>query len=359
MIENIQNYRIPSKYLYMYQMTPKPPEMPLNDCIVQFKQTGDEQFLQYFLHFYESKLNSRAESFCLQQGYLHHFQDIKQAMIEAILEKIKNYDPDMGAAFLTYVHRHIEAAAHEYVRQNCGAISPSEYHYDNLRKVMAIFNDMPEATEAERYQAAMEKTGLSEEQVYQHLKQSELFRNPIDIDKGSRNEDDGFLPLAEKVGDINGNPEIILFRRWLYEALISEVDALSHKDYHLLLDCCGLKRHDDWFINLDKPLDWEVLAARLHVGTQESVTENFRSAAATVRIKLEKAHWIEGKHTPKLSNPSIDIITELNDVDIEIIDYVKQKWLESGCLPEFYILNSDERTIYDIFVRESLKLWLY
>jgi len=342
----------------MYQITPKPPEMSLNDCIVEYKQTGDEQFLRYFLHFYESRLNSRTESFCLQQGYLNHFQDVKQAMIEAVLEKIDDYDPNRGAAFLTYVHRHIEAAAHEYVRQNCGATSPSEYSYDNIRKVMAIFNNMPESSETEKILAVMKITGLSKEQVYQYLQHSESFRNPINIDSGTKN-DDGFLPLAEKIGDVNGNPETIVLKRMLYEALIAVVDALPYKEYHLLLDYCGLKRNDDWFITIKKPLDWEVLAARLHIGTLEAVNENFRSAAAIVRKELEKAHWLEGEHTPKLVDTGIDATPKLTELDYKIIEYAEHKWCEYGTIAEFHILLCEERIEGEHIIHEFLRLWLY
>jgi DNA-directed RNA polymerase specialized sigma subunit len=343
----------------MYQIKPKPPDMHLNDYIVRYKQSGDEQYLRHFLHCYEPRLNTRAENFCLQQGYLHHFQDIKQAMLEAVLEKISDYNPDTGASLLTYAHRHIEAAAHEYVRQNCGTVSPSEYDYDNLRTIMAIFNSMPEATETEKIQAAIEKTGLSEKQVYQHLQNSETFRNPMDIDSGSRNEDDGFLPLAEKIGDVSGNPETILLKRLLYEALIVEVDALPYKEYHLLLDYCGLKRYEDWFIDLNKPLAWEILAARLHVGTQEAVNENFRNAAAIVRKKLEEAHWFEGKHTPEFISKIFDAKPDLTHIDCDVIEYAKRKWHKSGTTADFYMLFRNGCLKDGNFILQFLKLWIY
>ena len=359
MIKHKQEYKLPYEQLHMYQIKPKPPEMPLNDYIVHYKQSGDDQHLQYFLHYYEPRLNSRAENFCLQQGYLHHFQDIKQVMLEAVLEKIDDYNPDIGATIFTFAHKHIEAVAHDYVRQNCGVINPSEYDYDNLRKIMAVFNSMPEATEAERIQTVIEKTGLSESQIHQHLQNSEPFRNPMNIDSGSRNEDDGFLPLAEKIGDRKGNPETILLKRLLYEALISEIDALPYREYNLLLDYCGLKRYEDWFMNLEKPLEWESLAARLHVGTQEAVNENFRSAVAIVRTKLEKEHWIEGENTPELPNTVCETTLELTDLDSEVIKYAKNKLQQSGKYADHHILPNDVQIEDEISIREFLRLWLY
>jgi len=126
-----------------------------------------------------------------------------------------------------------------------------------------------------------------------------------------------------------------------------------------LLDYCGLKRHDDWFIRLEKPLDWEILAARLHVGTQESVTENFRNAAAIVRKELEKAHWLEGKHTPVFISTAVDTTPELTNIDCEIVEYAKRKWGESGKSAEFHMLVIEERAAKEQLIREFLKLWLY
>jgi hypothetical protein len=48
----------------------------VNDYIVAYKHTGDEQHLAHFLHAYESALNIRTENFCEHYGQLQHFQDI-------------------------------------------------------------------------------------------------------------------------------------------------------------------------------------------------------------------------------------------------------------------------------------------
>ena len=69
----------------MYQIKPKPPKMELNDCIVRYKETGNEFFFRCFLHYYEYRLNKRTESYCLQYGQLNHFLDIKQTIIATML----------------------------------------------------------------------------------------------------------------------------------------------------------------------------------------------------------------------------------------------------------------------------------
>jgi len=351
--------KLPPGQLYMYQMTKKPPEMTLNDCIIQYKQTTDELFLLYFLHFYEPKLNARAESFCLQYGQINHFQDIKQTVIRAILEKIDDYDPAKGASLITFTHWHVIDAVHDYIRENCGAVSVSEYDYDNLRNIKAIFNETSEATETERFQSAMEKTGLSEDAIKQHLQYGEIFPRAEDINSGYKDDnDENSLQLIERIGDVYDNVERLVLNKMLYEALVIAVDTLPYKEKRLILDFNGLEMHGNRFRDID-PIDKETLAARLHVGKIQSVDKNVRRAISLLRKELEKSGWIEGKDTPKFIDATKDEMQELTDIDCEIIQYANHKWLESGKQAEFHLLIRNEWSKSELFVRELLKLWLY
>ena len=351
--------KLPPCQLYMYQMRKKPPEMTLNDCIIQYKQTNDELLLLYFLHFSEPKLNARAESFCLQYGQIHHFQDIKQTVIRAILEKIDDYDPAKGASLITFTHWHVIDAVHEYIRENCGAVSTSEYDYDNLRNIKAIFNETSEATETERLQSAMERTGLTEEAVKQHLQYGEIFPRAEDINSGYKDDnDENSLQLIERIGDVYDNVERLVLNKMLYEALVAAVDLLPYKEKRLILDYYGLEMRENRFIDID-PIDKETLAARLHVGKMQSVDKNVRRAISLLRTELEKSGWIEGKNTPKSIGATKDEIQELTDIDCGIIQYAICKWRKNSKTAEFHILIRDERVSGSKVIRDFIKLWLY
>jgi hypothetical protein len=54
---------IPFEQLFMYRLKKAPPSIRLNDYIAEYKRTGDERYLAYFLHHYEASLNIRAEKF--------------------------------------------------------------------------------------------------------------------------------------------------------------------------------------------------------------------------------------------------------------------------------------------------------
>ncbi len=275
---------------YMYKMK-KPPKMPLNDCIIQYKQTVDERFLQYFLHFYEPTLNKRTESFCEQYGQFHHFLDIKQTIVTTLLTQIDRYDPSVGASLLTFTQKHVDAAVHDYIRLNSGVTCAGEYDYDNLRNIMAIMGEISEVTPAERLQAAIDKTGLPEKDVRQHIQHGDLFRYSESLTRGNRDDDGDYLQLIELIGSIYDSPEYIVIEKFLYEALVAAVDKLPYKEKRLLLSYYGLERIENRFKETE-PTPKLVLAARLHIGKIQAVDDNARRAIALLRTALEKQGWV-------------------------------------------------------------------
>ena len=278
--------------LYVYRMRKKPPKMPLNDYIAKYKESGDERFLQYFLHYYESAINDRTGAFCENHGVFHHFCDIKQTIIITMIDLVGKYDPAAGASLITFTNKHVTAAVHDYIRQNCGVICASEYDYDNLRNVMASYSDNPENADAERVQAAMERTGLKADAVRQHLYHGDLFRYSESLTGGDwQNEDDGYLQLVERIGDIFDTPEYIVLKKSLYEAIAAAVDGLPFRERRIILDYCGLERDANWFKEAC-PMFKTELAARLHIGSVHAVDSNFRRAVATLREKLESLGWV-------------------------------------------------------------------
>ena len=97
----------------IFQLTPEPPAMAsLNDYILAAKDSGNNNFFAYFLHCYEKQLNRRIDSFLQSDGSDNddpeRFLDLKLACAELMLQKLRDYDPEKGAAFTTYVYPYLE-----------------------------------------------------------------------------------------------------------------------------------------------------------------------------------------------------------------------------------------------------------
>jgi DNA-directed RNA polymerase specialized sigma subunit len=340
----------------MYRLKKSPPEMPLNNYIVEYKRTGDEQFLAYFLHRYEYSLNIRAEDFCGHYGRLQHFQDVKQTIVAAMFAKIGDYDPTVGTTLVQYTKWYVEEAVIDYIRQ-IGEVAINESAYDTLRKITAIYYENPEATEAERYRAIKEQFGYDEKKTREFLRYGELFRYSTSLDAVERDEDEGRIPLIERLGDIYQNPEYIVLKKLFCEAVAAVVDGLSYRDKRLFLNYIGLKRISDGFVDSD-PLPKAIIAAHSHIGSIEAVNERFKRVARQIKDELEKQGWIEGENTPKLSE-SAEKEDDLTDIDRDVVDYAVRKWQASGDYAAIHVLHRDEWVENEKLVREFLKLWLY
>lgn len=348
---------IANEQKYMYRSEDEPPKMKLNDYIVRYKQTGNNQYLQYFLHKYEPALNKRAMEYCEHYGLLNYFEDIKQTIVTVLLMQIEKCDPSSGASLITFTDLHVKEAVCNFVRHNCGILTPSEYDYDNLRRVMAVYNENSNATAAERVQAVLVETGLKEGDIRLHLQRGDMFLYSESFDD-EHSDDEDYVPLVERIGDIRSNPEYIVLKKILYAAITTTVDKLPYKENRVILSYCGLERLGDWFEEVE-PLSKEELAAYLHVGKAQAVDDNFRRALKALRTELEKQGWLEGEHTRKSFESTDKESQELTDFDYAVIDYAVRKWQKSGKSAEFHMLYIDKTVNGGKLILEFLKLWLY
>jgi DNA-directed RNA polymerase specialized sigma subunit len=277
----------------MYCLQKKPPEVShFNDYILKYKTSKDEQFLQYYLHCYESDLNKRTMLYCNTYDVRNHFADIKQTIITTLISLINKYDPVYGITLMTFAYRYIRAAVRKYVRENCGTVNVSEHHYKNLRNVMVAYNGDMEATETERLANAVDDTGLSIDTVREHLMFGEYFLYSESLNDDEWNDgDESYIRLIERVSNGLKSPEQIVLKKMLYEAIAISVDKLQFKEKRLILDYIGLERYLNWFIEVE-PLSKEIIAANLHLGKAQSVDYNFRKAIKVLQSELKDAGWL-------------------------------------------------------------------
>jgi hypothetical protein len=93
----------------VFQLSPEPPAMAaLNDYILAAKREKKPEFFLYFLHHYERSLNSYICRFLQSDGSNQYnaerFLDLKLSCAELLLQKLRTYKPNQGAAFTTYVY---------------------------------------------------------------------------------------------------------------------------------------------------------------------------------------------------------------------------------------------------------------
>jgi len=346
---------IPLEQLFMYRLKKAPPDIRLNDYVVEYKRTDDEQYLAYFLHHYEASLNIRTEKFCEHYGQLQHFQDIKQTIVAAMFAKLHDYDLTIGADFTQYTDLYVAEAVIDYIRQCCGAVSINESSFDTLREITAIYYADPQASLEERLSEIKRQKGYDEKKVHEFLRYGELFRYSASLNDAEVDEEEGRIPLAENIGDVFGNPEYIVLKKLLIEAIAAAVGALGYRDLRLFLHYIGLRRVGDGFAD-DEPLPKAMIAAHSQVGSVDAVNKRFKQIIRKIKDELEKQGWIEGKNTPKLSESPSEKI-RVSKAAFETIAYAVRKWEQSG-KPEFNMVFNFAEEVDGRMVLEFLGLWV-
>ena len=96
----------------VFHLSPQPPAMnTLNDYILASKRGKKSEYILYFLHHYEQRLNSYIYNFLQRDGSDQYdperFLDLKLACVELLLQKLRTYKPKKGAAFTTYVYPYL------------------------------------------------------------------------------------------------------------------------------------------------------------------------------------------------------------------------------------------------------------
>ncbi len=130
----------------VFQLDPPPPEMEaLNDYIISAQRTQNLDDFSFFLHHYESRLNSRISRFLLREGLDRYdperFLDYKMSCVLAMLDCLPDYDPEQGADFLTYAHHFIGNALLNCRRQEEAGSFKSLDEYKAARGIAWLYNN--------------------------------------------------------------------------------------------------------------------------------------------------------------------------------------------------------------------------
>ena len=119
-------------------------------CIQRYFRTRNGRYLKGFLHYYEPTINCIVAGFLLRYAMSGHFTDLKQEAALGVLEAVERFDYSQKKSFQRYANRYIENRLHDYTRRmRRGCTVETDYAYDKLRKIMALFFDLGGCNNAE------------------------------------------------------------------------------------------------------------------------------------------------------------------------------------------------------------------
>jgi hypothetical protein len=277
----------------MYRMAAAPPDMPLNDYIVKYKSTGESYYLPCYLHLFEQQvLNGWAYKLCEKYGQLSRFQDFKQEMVTALLDRITEYDSTVGTTLVQFASKNMVAAVHSYMRKNVGMYLLPEKYYQDLRKVAHNYYKHKELSVDERIQLVITETGLPFKRILRLTEESEKFRYPETLDTNLSD-----FERAKRTPTEYSAPDYLVLNNMFWNAVFDFLDGLRRRDYSPLMDVLGI----------DCPYCGRVhrapflgdIADKHQLRDEQSVTRRFNKIMDGIRAELEKQGFIEGKNTPQ------------------------------------------------------------
>ena len=284
--------RVVTDIYRLYQLAKEPPEMPLNNYIIQYKQTGNEKYFQYFLHCYEHILNKMVENFCDKHKLICRFEDVKQTIVTTIIERISHYDLSVGTTLLQYVEQYIKGALNRYLRlYSSTAYSMSADEYKLFVKVNAIYYDNKHLPNNEVWAEISRQTDLKNEVAMQIVVDGHNFRYPHSMDFRINDEHEKGITIEDKVPDIYSNTEENAIRNIVYDDLVEAVETLPDKTKTIFLADRGILCLHCGKINKHK-IPQQDIANMFELYSTRAVQKQVDKAVETIIKEMTTKCWL-------------------------------------------------------------------
>lgn len=193
-------------------------------------------YLSFYLHAYESRINSKVYSFLRKNGMDSYnpalFLDLKLTLQEVILKKLPTFDPSKGAKFLTYMYEFIGDALISFrMREECWTIDSLDI-YKGIRRMAAIHNATggDAAKAIEKY---CKETGCQPRTAVEYLERAIRIRarqTKVIIDW---DEDDEAI-IEDVIPDAMGDLCYEFSKQWLAQAVRDSFSKLSWRNQTMI-----------------------------------------------------------------------------------------------------------------------------
>ena len=273
----------------IFRLDPAPPKPEnINDYIVRAAQENDTTYFLYFLHYYEPRLNRKVYRFFLNEGFFQYdpvrFLDYKLSCVLALLECLQNYDPDMGAEFLTFAHHFIDNALLDRRRYEEAGSFRSLDEYKATRGIAWLRNNSGKRDREVLAQYAAEQN-CSEETAEEYLKLASLNRSRVPF-YSTMWDEDGEETGEDVTSDNSWNYADILWNGVRADAVQAAFDKLSYREQTLLEKrnavCVTCGRVGAW---KDRPT-FEELAVMFEGSTASGAERAYKKAVDKLTVLL-------------------------------------------------------------------------
>lgn len=155
-----------------------------NDYFIKYLTENNQEYLQCFLHYYESILNKKVYAFINQYNLEEdRLEDLKQIFVMVLIEELSKYDVNDKIVLLQKIKYPLWKKWQDYVRENCGTVVIDKTGtYKNTRKIARLYFLLENTMSFDDIICEISKqTKLTEKTVKESLNTAIVFKYQDDI----------------------------------------------------------------------------------------------------------------------------------------------------------------------------------
>lgn len=280
------------KDLYIFRCATAPRERKyLQEYIELYLAEKEEKYFEYFLHFYEPRLNNKIISIVQNYAMQGHFIDLKMVFVHGLYKALEKYDVLQNVPFLIFAKYYYEHEIHEYIRSmRHGLTVPNADEDKLLRKAMALYREYGETATEENIEKIAQQIDRSPKFTCELLMAG--LRNTLFIPFYKIYCDEDSEETAEDVtSDNTCNPELELIRKEQSETVWGAYNDLDYDVKLMIADNLAFCPECHSIFEMKKDENGEPQKVRRKKKTyQEIAMLNELSEAETVRLTLQKGY---------------------------------------------------------------------
>lgn len=290
----------------------------LNEYFIAALESRDKGYFEAFITAYRSALENSANRFVMHYGLSEDdAEDIKQIFLETLWTSFLSYDANDPIPLLQYVKLAVPPKRLEYIRTVKNACSvPSEKGYNELRKVMGIYNNNPELSANERIAFIVKETGFAEEKVTELVAIGKATEYPIGIVPTEDDEEEEPGTISDELIE---DPSVSLFQEaWrsiCRDYLRTAADKISPKDKQILslslgvcFDCFGIF----------KPNTYAEIALKQGASGEKSIEKKRKTAIEKFAKELCALRFCDGV---ALKQTNMTLVKEKGEKKVQSVTY--------------------------------------
>ena len=312
----------------------------LNEYFIAAIESRDKGYFEAFIKAYEPALENSTNRFVMHYGLSEYdAEDIKQIFLETLWFAFLGYDADDPIPLLQYVKLAVPPKRLEYIRTVKNACSvPSENGYDELRKVMGIYNNNLELSANERIALIVKETGFTEEKVTELVAIGKATEYPIGIVPIEDDEEEEPGAISDELIE---DPSVSLFQEAWHsicrDYFRTAADKISPKDKQILslslgvcFDCFGIF----------KPNTYAEIALKQGASGEKSIEKKRKTAIEKFAKELCALGFCEGV---TLKQTNMTLVKEKGEKKMQSVTYAYTPYGEGEAGEIIHIPSSKHR----------------